>query len=838
MRVPLSWLREYVDLPTEVTGRDLATTLIAAGLEVETVEELGRDLSGPLVVGEVRTVEELTGFKKPIRFCTVDVGRANGTGEPQEIVCGAVNFTEGDRVAVVLPGATLPGGFTVDARTTYGRTSAGMICSASELGLWEDHTGILVLNGLLDPVPEPGTEVAPLLGLRDDILDIAVTPDRGYALSMRGIAREAAVQYDVAFRDPAEVETKPDSAPGHPATIQDPSACDRFVLRGISGFDPGTPSPLWLRHRLSMAGMRSVSLAVDVTNYVMWELGQPLHAFDRDKLSGAITVRRAKSGEQLTTLDHVERELDPDDLVIADESGPVGLAGTMGGLYSEIDESSTELVLEAAHFSATGVARTARRHKLSSEAARRFERGVDRELPLVASSRASELLVSLGGGRVHGLTHAEAVPSAELAPPAEITLAEQYASRVAGVEYPRGRAAQRLRQIGCTVLEDGAQLRVTPPTWRGDLSDPNDLAEEVIRHEGYENLPSIPPRAPAGRGLTPAQRLRRSVARALAGDGLVEVLSYPFLGERELDALQLAEDDPRRGTLRLANPLNEDEPLLRTTLLPGLLRTLARNVGRGNTAPALFEVGSVYLPNDGAPPAPILPVDRKPTEVELAEIEAALPAQPRHVGAALAGDREPSGWWGPGRSAIWADAIEIARVVVRTANAEPVVRAAESLPWHPGRCAAVYVTLADGTESLVGHAGELHPRVVQAYGLPERTVALELDLDGIELAQGVVSAPQISTFPVATQDVALVVSAEIPVAEVENALIEGAGELLEELRLFDVYTGEQVGAGSKSVAYTLRFRAPDRTLTSEEITAARDGAVAVAAERFGATLRS
>lgn len=835
MRVALSWLREYVDLPAEVSGRDLATKLIQAGLEVETVHELGREISGALVVGEVQTIEELTGFKKPIRYCQVDVGRANGTGEVQGIVCGAVNFGVGDRVVVILPGGTLPGGFTVERRQTYGRTSAGMICSPTELGLWDDHAGILVLDGLVEPTPQPGTDVVDLLGLRDDVLDIAVTPDRGYALSMRGVARETAVLYETSFRDPAAVDLPSTATPGYPASIDDASACDRFVLRGVTGFDPSSPSPLWLRRRLTMAGMRSVSLAVDVTNYVMWELGQPLHAFDRDKLAGAIVVRRAKSGEQLTTLDHVTRELDPDDILIADDTGPVGLAGTMGGLYSEIDESSTELVLEAAHFSATGVARTGRRHRLVSEAARRFERGVDRELALVASHRAMELLVRLGGGSSSGLTHVEAEPPQP--PVTEIVMAEQHASRVAGVDYPVGRAAQRLGQVGCVVVDEGETLRVRPPAWRPDLSDPNDLAEEVIRYEGYENVPSIPPRAPAGRGLTSSQRLRRAVGRALAGSGLVEVLTYPFVGQRDFDSLQLNQDDSRRLAVRLANPLSDDEPLLRTTLLSGLLRALARNVGRGNTSPALFEQGAVYLPRAGARVAPVLPVDRRPTGGELAEVEAALPEQPRHIGAVLAGDRELPGWWGPGRTATWADVIEVARLVVRTANADPVLGQVEHLPWHPGRCAAVYVSLADGTHCLVGHAGELHPRVVQAYGLPARTVAMELNLDQVETAQGVVAAPQVSTYPVATQDVALVVATDVPAAEVADALTEGAGELLEGARLFDVYTGEQVASGCKSVAYTLRFRAPDRTLTSVEVTAARDAAVAVAAERFGASLR-
>src|SRR5262245_12940404 len=358
MRAPISWLREYVDLPDGVTGRDLAHKLIAAGLEVESVDVL--DITGPLVVGRVLAVEDLTGFKKPIRYCQVDVGRAGGTGEPQNVICGATNFAVGDLVTVILPGGVLPGGFEVGARKTYGRVSEGMICSERELGMGDDHAGILVLPA---DAGAPGDDAIELLGLRDEVLDIAITPDRGYTASIRGIAREAATAYGVPFRDPAAIELPAPAGAAYPASIADPTACDRFVLREVRGFDPVAPSPLWLRRRLQLSGMRSVSLAVDITNYLMLELGQPLHAFDRTKLTGPIVVRRAEPGERLETLDHVVRELHADDILITDESGPISMAGTMGGLSTEINENSTDMVIEAAHFSAAGTARMARRHK-------------------------------------------------------------------------------------------------------------------------------------------------------------------------------------------------------------------------------------------------------------------------------------------------------------------------------------------------------------------------------------------------------------------------------------------------------------------------------------------
>jgi phenylalanyl-tRNA synthetase beta chain len=850
MKVPLSWLREYVDLPA-VTAHEVADKLTAAGLKLEAITSHGHDVKN-VVVGEVLEIEELTGFKKPIRHCRVEVGEAT----PREIVCGATNFAAGDRVPVVLPGGVLPGGFEVGARKTYGRMSEGMICSERELGLSDEHGGIMVLP----PDTPVGADVVELLGLRDDVIELEITPDIGYALSIRGVAREAATAFGVAFHDPADVEVPATDEPSWPASIADPTACDRFVLREVTGFDPAAASPLWMRTRLSRAGMRPVSLAVDVTNYLMLELGQPLHAFDRGKLQGEIVVRRALPGERLETLDHVVRELDPDDILITDQSGPISMAGTMGGLETEISEGSTDIVIEAAHFSATGISRESRRHGLVSEASKRFERGVDRELPLVASWKAVRMLAELGGAQVGpGVTHAEVEVT-----PARIAIPASYPGRVAGVPYSKDTVIARLRQVGCTVADGddpavrkggvaptgvvtgGAlaarlavtgddMITVTPPSWRPDLTDPNDLAEEVIRLEGYESLPSVLPSAPAGAGLTEGQRLRRRAGRALAEGGYVEVLSYPFISPDDFDRLLLPADDARRAAMRLANPLSEDEPLMRTTLLPGLLKTLVRNVGRGFADVALFETGAVYRPRPSAPEtAPVLGVERRPTPEELASIEAALPDQPVRVAVVLAGEFERSGWWGKGRQASWADAVQAARLVAGEARLELSISADQHEPWHPGRCAALYVG-----DTLVGHAGELHPRVIEAYGLPPRTAAMELELTRLEQAMpGPVQTPAVSAYPVATQDVALIVPDFTPVADVEAALRDGAGELLESIRLFDVYAGEQVGEGNKSLAYTMRFRAPDRTLTVEETTAARDAAVALAADRVGAQLRS
>ncbi|GAA0633608.1 phenylalanine--tRNA ligase subunit beta [Streptomyces thermocarboxydovorans] len=837
MRVPLSWLREYVDLPATETGRDVQAKLISAGLEVETVEHLGADLKGPLVVGQVTTIEELEGFKKPIRFCTVDVGQANGTGEPQEIICGARNFQEGDKVVVALPGAVLPGGFQISERRTYGRMSRGMICSSDELGMGDDGSkGIIVLP----PETEVGKDAIELLELVDEVLDIAVTPDRGYCLSMRGVARETATAYGLPLRDPALLDVPAPNAYGYPVKVSDPAGCDRFTARTVTGLSPEARSPIWLQRRLQKVGMRPISLAVDVTNYVMMELGQPLHAYDRSLVQGAIGVRRAEPGEKLTTLDGVERTLDPEDLVITDERGPIGLAGVMGGADTEIadhddaENATVDVVIEAAHFDPVSIARTARRHKLSSEASRRFERGVDPMAASAAAQRTVDLLVLLAGGTAEAGVTEVIAPSA----PTTITIPADHPDKVAGVAYGRETVVRRLQEIGCDVYGQD-ELIVTVPSWRPDLTDPNDLAEEVIRLEGYENLPSTLPRPPAGRGLTHRQRLHRRIGRALAGAGYVEAPNYPFISEQIFDQLGLEADDPARRVVKLTNPLSDEEPALRTSLLPGLLGALRRNDGRGSHDLALFETGLVFHPRDEQRIAVRLPVDRRPTDEEIAELNAALPDQPRHVAVVLAGAREQAGWWGKGRPAEWADAVEAARTVAREAGAELTVRKGQYGPWHPGRCAELVVTV-DGTERVVGHAGELHPRVLKTLGLPARTCAMELDLDVLErVGDDTPQAPSISTFPVATQDVALVVDAYVPAADVEAALREGAGELLESIRLFDVYeNAEQLGEGRKSLAYALRFRAADRTLTVDEASAARDAAVALAGERTGAVLRS
>jgi phenylalanyl-tRNA synthetase beta chain len=659
------------------------------------------------------------------------------------------------------------------------------------------------------------------------VLDVEITTDRGYCLSIRGLARESAAALSVPFHELAVTVPEPDGG-AYDISIEDPSGCDRFSARSVTGLDPLAPTPSWMAKRLRQSGMRPISLAVDVTNYVMLETGQPLHAFDRGALTGPIGVRRARPRERLITLDDVERTLDPADMVVTDDTGPIALAGVMGGASTEIGTATTDIVLEAAHWDPSSIARTSRRHKLPSEASRRFERGVDPEIAGVALQRCVDLLVEHGG--------ATAVPGyTVVGDPAQIPVVALNVARseqLAGMPIARDEVIAALEAVGCTVVGDEV-LQVQPPTWRPDLVHTADLVEEVVRLVGYDKLPSVLPQPPAGVGLTPEQRLRRSISRAVADSGFVEVLSSPFVAPSYCDRFGIPAGDERRLLVTLLNPLSEAEPAMRTSLLPGLLTVLLRNTGRGERDVTIFETGLVFFASPDGNAAPIPAVDVRPSEAEIASLYGAIPRQPRHFGAVLAGDLSRRGWSGPARRATWADAIEVARVVARTARVELTVRRAEYAPWHPGRCAELVL---DGT--VIGHAGELHPGLITALGLPERTCATEFDLDAIP-APDPARGPYISTFPPVLWDVALVVASDVPAAEVEDAIRSGAGELLESVRLFDRFADdERLGVGKVSLAFELRLRATDRTLTSEEAAAARDAAIAAATERTGATLRS
>jgi len=843
MRVPLSWLREYVDLAADATPEDVLEALVTVGFEEEDVHRF--EISGPVVVGQVVSLEaEPQSNGKTINWCQVDVGPSSDSGTEHDvrgIVCGAHNFVAGDKVVVTLPGAVLPGPFPIAARKTYGHVSDGMIASARELGLGDEHNGILVLSDLGIDAPV-GTDAIALLGLDDVAVEINVTPDRGYAFSLRGVAREYSHATGADFRDPAErdfAELQPGA--GHTAIVDDQApvrgrvGASEFVTRVVRGVDPSRPTPPWMIARLSLAGMRSLGVLIDITNYVMLELGQPLHGYDLDKLAGGITVRRATPGEKMKTLDGVERALHVEDLLITDDSGPIGLAGVMGGGTTEMSETTSNVLIEAAIFDPTTIARSARRHKLPSEASKRFERGVDPLVPFVAARRAADLMVELAGGTLTeegGALFAEVFVS-------EIELPAGFVQGLIGVDYTAAEITGALTTIGAEVSPStgsGTQggWTVIPPTWRPDLTDKWTLAEEVARIHGLDRIPSVLPTPPSGRGLTAHQQGRRRVADALAAAGLIETPAFPFTTEAQND-LHGSASGQHLPSIRLANPLDGQSPFLRRSLIPGLLQTAHRNIARGLTDIAIFETGVVFLPEPGVEYGTddVPPLGARPSDEKLAELNASIPPQHRHVAALLTGNVSPRQ---PGRAAEpagLAEALDAVRVIAAAAGVEIDVVQAERAALHPGRTGSLRI--ADET---VGYLGELHPAVAEDADLPGRATVLELDLDRIlSLAGGRIVAESLSTFTAATQDVSLTVPADVAAGDLRAALVEGAGALLESVRLVDDYRGEGVPEGSKSLTFALRFRADDRTLTAAEATEAKLAGVAVAAERFGAALR-
>jgi phenylalanyl-tRNA synthetase beta chain len=863
--IPLSWLGEHVQLREGADAEQVAADLVSVGLEEEAIH--GAQVTGPLVIGQVLDLDKQPQKNgKTINWCRVDVGPEHNEDldnpkDPQPgeerpsrgIICGAHNFEPGDLVVVSLPGTVLPGPFPIAARKTYGHLSDGMICSGEELGLGPDPDGvdgIIVLGRghAAGVIGEPGDSAIDLLGLGEEVVEINVTPDRGYCFSMRGVAREYSHATGNAFTDPAStVEIPADVSGGVPVQLRDDApvrgqdGCTRFVAQEVLGVDPSAPSPTWMKRRLALAGMRPISLIVDVTNYVMLDLGQPLHAYDAHHLVGPIVVRRAHEGELLETLDDKPRRLDPQDLVIADcggESGDraIGIAGVMGGASTEVSDRTTNVIIEAATFSPVTVARSARRHKLPSEASKRFERGVDPLLPPVAALRAAQLIAEYGGGTIPPYRTDEG----SVTPREAITFPLSDPERVVGIAYDEQEVRESLTEIGC-ILEDAADGRdgqagtvlVTPPSWRPDLRIREDLVEEVARLVGYAKIPSVLPTAHGGRGLTRAQKGRRAAATSLAEYGLEEVTSYPFTSEASFDALGYAADDPRRDAVRLLNPLADDEPLMQTELLQTLLPVARRNLGRGEEAVAVFEIASVARAGTGSVLTPA--AAERPSDEDLAQIQSALPPQARHVAAFLGGASGPTSWWGTAEAWGWADAVEAAQRVAASVGATLEVRQAEHTPYHPGRCAELR-----GEDGIVlGYAGELHPRVVKAYSLPARSSVVELDLDAlIASAPAVVEAEPISTFPPAKEDFAFVVEESVPASAVRAAIEVGIGDVLEQVHLFDVFTGEQVGEGKKSLAFSERLRSLEGTLSAKEIGAARERCIQAVDTAVGGVLRA
>lgn len=817
MRAPLSWIKEFVEIPAAITPEQISDGLTRVGFEVEAIIKQGADLTGPLVFAKVLNIEELTEFKKPVRYVGLDCGE----GSTRYVICGATNFVVGDLIVAALPGAVLPGNFAIGARETYGKTSNGMICSARELGLGDDHSGIMTFA---EESVTIGEDAMAGLMINDVIFDVAVNPDRGYALSIRGLAREVAGSLNLKFTDPVDALrdlTFAETGTGVSAKIADPATASVFYLRTLTNFDPRATTPLWMRRRIEKMGMRSISLVVDVTNYVMLELGQPIHAFDKSKIKGGLTIKRAGKAQPFTTLDGKVRQLHPDDLMVCDDEEPLALAGTMGGASSEISESTTEIALEAVRFDPVCIAKNSRRHKLSSEASRRLERSVDPSLAEFASARFVQLLTQHSSAQ-HVATVVDGRP--KYAP--LLTLDPAYISHILGLEITSRKIAELLRVIGCDV--DEKNFVVDPPSWRWDLLTPADLAEEVARMIGYDAIPSVLPPRPVHACLTPTQKRRRAIATMLASRGLAEVQTFPFTNQETIDFMGFVGE--RASTYAIANPMSEEFPLMRVHLVPGLIEVAARNISRGAKDFAIFEMGSIFRSSQKLIDGIFPEIGSRPSTQTIREIYASVPPQGFHVAGVLVGKMENEDWQGSARSYGWQDAIAAASDILELCHLPWSIARSEFAPWHPGRCAELIV---DGKP--VAHAGELHPRIIAKYGLPARSAAFAVALSALPESPRV-RPITVGTMPAALQDVALMVDEKVAAGDVEAALRIGAGPLLESITLFDRY--DKVGDGKVSLAFALVFRAEDRTLTGAEITALRESAVAQAARATGAILRT
>ena len=804
MRVPVSWLYEYIELT--LTAEELADVLTIGGLEVEAVERPSAGARG-LTVVEVEAVEAVPKSDKLSLVHATDGERS------WEIVCGADNFAVGDRVPAALPGSTLPGGFEIGAKKLMGVTSNGMLASARELGVGEDHSGIW----LLGPEAPVGADVATWLDLDEAVVDIDLTPDRGYGASIWGLARDLAALTGAELNIP-ELAGNPGGEAGVSVTIEEDSGCRRWDGRSIADVSIGVSPPL-IQKRLNLAGMRPISNVVDATNYAMLETGYPVHAYDRALLDGDITVRRAEQGEPLSTLDGTERVLDAEDVVIADSSGAIGLAGVMGGAATEINPSTTDLYVEVAAWNPVAVLRTGRRHRLFTEAKQRFERTVSAQWLPVGASRVSDLITAWAGGTVTGGEDIHPIPDVRPV----IRLRPARVRSLLGVDIDADAQAELLSSIGCSVTPGGEDERgVKPPPYRPDLLIEEDLTEEIARLYGYDNIePTVPSTGRSGRRSV-ADLAVLAIRRALAGGGWTEVLQYPFIADSDLADLGLDENDPRRQTIKLVNPLSKEESVLRTTLLPGLLGTVRRNVNRQSGDLALFETGHVFVPPSQDRPA----LDAGTDDVH-------LPAEPDHLGLIACGAFERRRHDSPARQVEFADVLGAIEVVRRAVSAADLrVERTTDMPFHPGRAATVWFG-----DTRVGVVGELHPRVCSAFDVPARTIAAELELDVIA-APGIgrSDATMPSPLPGLRFDVAAMVDDAMSHATVADVIGEAAGDRLTSIELFDVFRGEQLGEGRKSLAFSLVLDDPDAQLTDVEEAAAIER-IAQAVAGIGGQLR-
>ncbi len=798
MRLPLHWLRELVDV--DVSSDELAETLSMRGAAVDSIERFAPGVSG-IVVGRVLDVADVEDSDK-LCISHVDVG-APGEKGTLEILAGAKNFKAGDIVPVARIGARVT---TLDvpigARKMMGKyESQGMLCSARELGVADEHEGILVL----DPDTAVGTDVVQLLGLDSDVLEFEIYPNRPDLMSVLGIARQVAAVYGTQMRYPDTSVAEDGAKAGDltSVTIEDRDGCPRYLARVIEDVTFAT-SPALVRSRLTACGVRPLGNLIDATNYVLLLTGQPLHAFDLDKLAEErIVVRRARDGERLTTLDGEERALDPGDLVIADAANAQAIAGVMGGGDSEVGPSTKRVLLESAYFEPRSISRTSRRHRMRTEASARFERGADPEVVPDAAAMAAEVMRTWAGGTVaSGAVDEGAAPERR-----RLTLRVPRISTILGIDVERDEAGRVLSALGCDVEESGDGLEVGVPSWRPDLEREIDLIEEVAQLHGYENIPAEDVTGYEG-GFSPPQLLRNRVRATLLGAGLSEATLSTFIHADEIAKISYDGD-----IVRVSNPMTEDQEQLRPSLFPGLLRAAQRNVARGTSDVRIFEIGTIFR---GWPEG------------------AALPDESEHVAFVLVGNARAAHWSVTPRVADVFDAKGVIEVVLDEIGVRGwELRSDDVAPlFHPGRAANVF---ADGV--MVGRFGEVRPSVARAFDL-EAAVVGRLSLAPLfEMAPTEMNVVDLPTQPPVLRDIAIALADDVTAGDVMATMCAAGAPLLESLQLVDVYRGPQVGEGRKSLAFRLTFRAPDRTLTAAEADTARDAIAEAVAERHGGEVR-
>lgn len=792
MKVPLSWLAEFIALP-DLAPSELTDVFAMIGHEVEGYETIEADWSG-VVVGRVVEIGAHPDADK-IRVCQVDAGDG-----PEQIICGAWNFDTGAYVAVARPGAMLPGGFEIGRRMIRGIDSNGMICSDRELGLGDDHSGILVLEG----EPELGTEFSDLVELPDIVFDLAITPNRPDAMSLLGLARDLGAYLGIDHRIPERVLKTVPGATEIVVELGDPAGCRRFTAREIRGVTVGR-SPLWVRHRLAKAGMRAISNVVDATNYVMLELGHPLHSFDADSIAGhRLMVKRAVPGEELVTLDGEIRELDGDDLIIYDDDGPTSMSGTMGGARSEVSPETVNVLMEAASWDPPTIMYMSRRHNLRSEASTRFERGVDPNLADEANRRATAMVMEMAGGEV---PESGVDVIGTVVEPVTVHFEMGEVARLLGPGFNREEVGDILARLGMEVTGQDP-MQVVVPTFRPDVTRPADLVEEVARIHGFDKFAATVPIGPAG-GLTAEQKRLRVLHRALAGIGLSQAVTLPFVGEEDLLRLGF----PLGDVLRVKNPLRDEEGRLRPTMLPSLLHAARFNFSHGATSVALFETGRVFVarPSQDDP--------RLPEQVDRLAWVAAGPVGLTALGAAefLADGRVSLAVFRHVASVLGHDRFEL------TPATPP--------GYHPGRVAAVTL---EGV--MIGHVGELSPALAREYEIPGRVAVAELDLEPLVAPVGLRQAVSPSVYPPVDFDLSFLVADATAVSALLDTTVAAGQGLVESAHVFDEFKGTGIAEGERAVAIRYRLRAPDRTLTNEEVSPVRE-AMIEAARGLGAQLR-